>query len=673
LSGIRRKIILNTLVIILVLTAVTSAIFIWTANTLVDTTMKNSLAPFARTAAKSVESNLHLLTDRLDLVAQNEVFRSYSPERIQGVLDHTFSGIEFTWLAAYTPEGRLFTGTAGSPRSISDMKLYGLIQETKNAVIGDTRKSDAGYEIAIGKPILADESIHLILVGSYKYDVLNDILGHIQIGQNCTAMVVSDGGVIVAHKDFDKITHRADSDEAYSGNAEMLGLIDTALTFATGSTILSHSGEDFITAYAPVRGANWSLILSVPKSEFMATARSAIYLNFAVVLLLIAVSLLIILGYSGKISKTLKLVTTRIKGLAEGDLTSSVEVIHTRDEAEMLSSSLKNTISDISGYISKLTLALEQLSSGNADIEVEGAFHGDFVVMKDALNQIIEYLNGILSHLKHSAYELTVSSRKVAERAHSVKNASEHQFEAISSLEREAEEISRGAVLIDQNAAETRRLMGEATDKLGCGREQMENTLEAMEALRRHAQEINTITKLMEDIAAQTNLLSLNAAVEAKRAGAAGAGFSVVAEEVRRLALQSSDSAKRAADIIEQTQKAINSGSEYAADTAQLISQVAEMTGRIYEIADTQAHSAKQTTEALGKANGDLGAIMSFAQDNLESSSDLAEASDEMAQKAESLAEMASRFKLRETVDTGDMIAGLKSEDILALDAFRLG
>jgi methyl-accepting chemotaxis protein len=97
------------------------------------------------------------------------------------------------------------------------------------------------------------------------------------------------------------------------------------------------------------------------------------------------------------------------------------------------------------------------------------------------------------------------------------------------------------------------------------------------------------------------------------------------------------------------------------------------MTGRIYEIADTQAHSAKQTTEALGKANGDLGAIMSFAQDNLESSSDLAEASDEMAQKAESLAEMASRFKLRETVDTGDMIAGLKSEDILALDAFRLG
>ena len=670
LSGIRRKIILNNLVIVLVLTAVTSAIFIWTANTLVDTTMKNSLAPFARTAAKGVESNLHLLADRIDLVAQNEVFKSLSAGRIQSVLDYTFSGIEFTWLAAYTPDGRLFTGTEGSPADISGMKMYRLMLETKNAVIGDTRKNGAVYEIAVGKPIMAGESIHLILVGSYKYDVLSDVIGNIQIGQNCTALIVSDEGVIVAHKDPGKIT--LSGFDVYGSDGEMADLVGKALTFATGSSILKRGGEEYITAYSPVRGVNWSLILAVPKAEFMNIAEYAMYVNFGVVLLLIAISLLIIVAFSGRISKTLKLVTTRINGLAEGDLTSSVEVVHTRDEAETLSVSLKNTITDISGYIGKLTRALEQLSSGNADIEVEGDFHGDFVVMKDALNQIIEYFNGILSELKRSAGDLTVSSRMVAERAHSVKNASEQQFAAISNLEREAEVISRDAGLIDSNAAETQRLMGEATKKLGSGREQMENTLAAMDALRRHAQEINTITKLMEDIAAQTNLLALNAAVEARRAGAAGAGFSVVAEEVRRLALQSAASAKRAADIIEQTQRAINSGAEYAAGTAEIIGEVSEMTGKIYEIADTQARSARETKEAIGKASGDLAAIMNFAQENLDSSSDLAAASDEMLTKAENLAAMASRFRLRESLETGEP-KDIRRAKALSLDAYRLG
>ena len=304
LSGIRRKIILNTLIIILVLTAVSFVIFIWTANTLVDTTMKNSLAPFARTAAKSVESNLHLLTDRLDLVAQNEIFRSLSRARIQDVLDHTFSGIEFKWLAVYTPDGKLFTGTPGSPDGITGMKLYNLMLETKNAVIGDTQKSAAGFEITIGKPVMAGENIHLILVGSYKYDVLSDVLSNIQIGQNCTALIVSDEGTIVAHKDHELIT--LSGFDVYGSGGEMAGLVNKALTFATGSTTLERGGEAYIMAYAPVRGVNWSLILAVPKAEFMNIAEYAIYINSGVVLLLIAVSLADYPRYSGKISRTLK-------------------------------------------------------------------------------------------------------------------------------------------------------------------------------------------------------------------------------------------------------------------------------------------------------------------------------------------------------------------------------
>ena len=647
--GIRKKIIINTLSIVLILTVVTSVVLIITANSLVDAALKQTLAPFARTAAKSVESNLHLMADRFDLVAQHSVFNgpSLSTQAVKGILEQIYSGIEFTWLGVYKPDGSLFTGIGDAPGSIANMKMYQLMKETNNIVISDTVKTNDGFEVSVGKPILNDEGIYLILAGSYKYDVLNDILDNIQIGQNENALIVNSDGVLVAHKYLDKITLPTDSEAVFGGDAEMSGLMQKVLTGVTGAEIVSIGGVESAAAFAPIRGANWYLVITVPKSEFMGTAVAAIEFSVVLMLCLIAVSLLIVIRFSGKISKALGLVTDRINRLAGGDLNSSVEVIKTRDEAEILSQALKNTISDISGYIRKLTDALEQLSSGNADIEVEGAFNGDFVVMKDALNNIIEYLNGLLSYLKQSSYELSVSTRKVADRAHMVKNASEQQFEAVRRLEQETEEIARSAALIDQNAGEARRLMVQATDKLTQGREQMKNTLDAMDALRSNAQEINIITKLMEDIAFQTNLLALNASIEAARAGKAGAGFSVVAEEVRRLAMQSAESAKRAAEIIRHTQKAIASGAQYAVQTSEIISQVAETTRQISEIADTQALSANQTNIALSSVAGDISAISNFAQENLDSSRDLAAESDDMAEKAERLSAMASRFRLR--------------------------
>ncbi|MBN7772211.1 methyl-accepting chemotaxis protein [Clostridium aminobutyricum] len=651
MRGIRKKIILNTTIITVILAIVTSIVLSITANLLIDDSMKQTLAPFAKTASKSVESNLHLMSDRIALISQNEIFKNTEATKteIQGVLDNAASGIEFTWLAIYNNDGALISGSKNSPSMISDRKMYRLMNDTQNIVIDDPEASDNGLEINVGKPIVSGESIIYYLVGSYKYDVLNDIISNIQIGHNYSALIVNRDGLVVAHSNTAIVTQQVS--DLFHNDEQMMTLMQQIKEGLTGSKAVHINNTDTVVAYSPVNGANWSLVITVPKSEFMATAISAIEINALILLVLLATSLLITIRFSGRISKSLGNVTARIKKLADGDLSSSVDILHTQDETETLSISLKNTISDINGYVYKLTHALEQLSNGNADILVDGNFSGDFIVMKDALNNIITYLNNILSYLKQTSSDLSHSTRKVADNAMMVKNATENQFDAIRRLEEETEAISRGAAAIDQNAAETQNLMQTASEQLHSGKEQMNNTLMAMEDIRINANDITSITKLMEDIAFQTNVLALNAAVEAVRAGSSGSGFAIVANEVRRLASQSAESAKQTASMIEQTQKSINAGADYALKTSEIIEQVTDISQNISNIADSLAYSAQGTHEALGKVAKDINSISQFAQDNLESSSALAEQSQEMAHKAENLYEMSSRFKLREDVN----------------------
>jgi methyl-accepting chemotaxis protein len=105
--------------------------------------------------------------------------------------------------------------------------------------------------------------------------------------------------------------------------------------------------------------------------------------------------------------------------------------------------------------------------------------------------------------------------------------------------------------------------------------------------------------------------------------------------------------------MIEQTQKSIKSGADYALKTSEIIEQVTSISQNISTIADSLANSAQSTHEALGKVEKDITSISTFAQDNLKSSSALAMESEEMAHKAEDLYEMSSKFKLREGANEG--------------------
>ncbi len=649
LKSIKSKIILNTVVVTLLLAVVMTGILAVTANTLTDTVLKSTLEPFAKIAAQSVEGNLHLLGDRIFMLADNDTITSpqTTREQKQEQLVQAASGIEFVWLGLYHPDGSLYTGYADSPSAIKDGYLYQMLKSTSNLVIDDTAVNGDDLTVAVGIPVFQDGEVAYYLAGAYRYDLLNDVLSNIHIGHSGYALVINQAGKIIAHEDTDVVVDGHTIETLYTADTAMHTLSQNIKAGEIGVAQISVGGRQNYVAYAPVRGVNWSLAILVPKSEFAATTNRAILYSILIVGVLIALAILFITRFSNEISRSLSSVTNRIQGLARGDLSTPVEISNTKDEAHTLSVALRDTISDVSGYIFKLREALTSLSDSNLNIQVHGQFSGDFVVMKDSLNSIIDFLNEILANLRQSATLIEQGAREVSTSAQIVHESSEQQSEAVSRLVTETERIASDIGVVNDNVETARTLTGEIVNRVSQGSEQMNNTLEAMERIRNNADEITKITKLMEDIAFQTNILALNAGVEAARAGAAGKGFAVVAMEVRELAAKSAQSSQQTAEMIAHSTAAVADGVKFAKLTAEFMEQIAGISGRISEITEELVASVRSEKEALEHVSGDISQISDLARHNLDASRESAVLSEELSAYSQELADMAARFKLR--------------------------
>lgn len=176
--------------------------------------------------------------------------------------------------------------------------------------------------------------------------------------------------------------------------------------------------------------------------------------------------------------------------------------------------------------------------------------------------------------------------------------------------------------------------------------EYMTQMLEAMNNITATSKEIGKIVKAIDDIAFQTNILSLNAAVEAARAGASGKGFAVVADEVRNLAQRSAEAAKNTTSLVESTVAAIENGTKIANATAQSLRVVGEKTEyvgeaiiQIVEASDNQSSATNQVLQGISQ-------VSAVVQTNSATAEESAAAAQELAALAKQLSGLTGQYKL---------------------------
>ena len=231
---ILRKTTLNILMVV----AVCCAIMALSMQFLANSILLDSLQPMVRQSAKTVEANIHMMADRMMMIAGDSRMSiagmggdaaasgtagEEAVENWSAVLTEAAEIYEFYTIALYDMNGGLVQGIDGAPESLDD-DFLALLKETDNLTTSKSTLFQDKLGITMGMPVKENGETAFYVVGVYKYDALNDVLSSINIGKNGMAYMVNRDGVVMGHPDQAIVKSQATLLELSGGNGKPLGV-----------------------------------------------------------------------------------------------------------------------------------------------------------------------------------------------------------------------------------------------------------------------------------------------------------------------------------------------------------------------------------------------------------------------------------------------------------------
>jgi len=244
-----------------------------------------------------------------------------------------------------------------------------------------------------------------------------------------------------------------------------------------------------------------------------------------------------------------------------------------------------------------------------------------------------------------SAEQVASAARLVSANSESLSASASQQAASLEETSASLEEIGILANQNDQSAQNARDLALLAKDAAHHGSEDVIALREAADSMSRATKEISAIVKTIDEIAFQTNILALNAAVEAARAGGAGAGFAVVAEEVRNLAQRCALAARETTEKIDQEISSVNRESEAAVRVETRMRELVNEIDQLSDIVTAIAQASKEQGQGIGQIVTAAAAMDQVTQSTAASSEESAAAAMELSAQASKMKIIVSRLR----------------------------
>lgn len=302
---------------------------------------------------------------------------------------------------------------------------------------------------------------------------------------------------------------------------------------------------------------------------------------------------------------------------------------------------------DITGRkqaIEKIKQAILALSNGDLTQRINEPLTGEFFELGNAMNDLFENLNQMISTIRHAADNVFSSSSRMLEGNNKLSQRTESQAASLEETASAMEELTSTVKQNASNASEATKLSTLAMNKASDGGGVVNNAVTAMDAIEKSSKKISDIISVIDEIAFQTNLLALNAAVEAARAGEQGRGFAVVASEVRNLAQRSASAAKEIKDLINDSVEAVEQGSQLVDATGKTFSELVDAVQNVVNmISDINSASNEQAT-GISEISNSITSMDNMTQENAALVEETMTASRSMEDQAKRLIQQVANF-----------------------------
>lgn len=549
------------------------------------------------------------------------------------------------------------TSILGDGTDVSDRDYF------KKAISGETAISDpmiskiTGEQvIVVAAPLWKDgkqnsQTIGIIYITIGASD-LSDVVKSIKISDHGSAYMLNSDGDTIAHENTDLVASASNTIKEAESDSSLKAIAKLEKKMTQEESGFGHyryNGASKYMGYAPVGLNGWSLAVVAPVTDFIGSTIIGIVVTILLLIGAVMIGIYTARRTGTEIGGAVRLCSDRLKLLAEGDLTTAVPDIQTKNETKILADSTTEIVSKQQTIIGDIHYLLSEMAEGNFGVKSkigENAYIGAYRDLYESMSRLKHKLAETLQGIVDAAAQVDAGSSQLAEGATELAQGATDQAAAV-------EEMSATVSDVTEQVEHTARATDEAHDKAKLvgqtaveSQNKMTELTEAMQRIEETSNEIKNIIGEIEDIASQTNLLSLNAAIEAARAGEAGKGFAVVADQIGRLAEQSAQSAVNTKKMIESAIAEVEKGSQITTETEEALAKVIEgLDAIVMTVADVRGASDRQS-EAMLQIDKVVEQITGVVQTNSASAEESSATSEELSAQAQTLNGLVSQFTL---------------------------